>query len=191
MLLRLQKYDLDIKYITGKHLHIADALSRAHCTDCSEDIDSAEIHLAVHTVVNDLPITDARLTDLQSATKLDPQLQRLRYFIEHGWPTNIASVLAVLHDFWKIRDSLCTAGDLILFGNRLIVPKDRHQRVLKCIHEGHLGVEKCKARARICVYWPKMNKAIEQEVQVCSICNTYSRRNHFNHIQYHFDHGIK
>ena len=27
MLLRLQKYDLDIKYVRGKHLHVADTLS--------------------------------------------------------------------------------------------------------------------------------------------------------------------
>ena len=47
--------------------------------DCSEDIDSTEIQLAVHTVVKDLPITEARLADLQAATKLDSQLQRLRH----------------------------------------------------------------------------------------------------------------
>ena len=71
MMLHLQKYDLTIKYVSSKHLYVADTLSRAHCADCSEDIDSAENQLAVHTVVKDLPITDARLIDLQSATKLD------------------------------------------------------------------------------------------------------------------------
>ena len=177
MLLRLQKYDLDITYVRGKHLHVADTLSRAHHPDCSEDIDSAEIQLAVHTIVKDLPITDERLRDLQSVTRLDPQLQRLKHFIEHGWPTNIINVPKILHDFWKIRDNLCTAGDLILFGTRLVVPKDRQQRVLESIHEGHLGVEKCKARARTCVYWPNMTKAIEQQVQSCSICNMYNRAN--------------
>ena len=177
MLLRLQKYDLNIKYVSGKHLHVADTLSRAHCADCSEDIDSAEIQFAVHTVVKDFPITDKRLIDLQEATKIDSTLQRLKHFIEHGWPTNIVNVPQVLHDFWKIRDSLCIAGDLILFGNRLVVPKDRQKHILKCIHEGHLGIEKCKARARTCVYWPNMNNSIEQEVKSCSICNTYSRAN--------------
>ena len=133
--------------------------------------------MVVHTVVKDLPITEARLADLQAATKLDPQLQRLRHFTEHGWPTDRANIPEILHDFWKIRDSLCTADDLILFGNRLVIPKDRQQHVLHCIHEGHLGVEKCKARARTCVYWPSMNEAIEQEVKMCSVCNTYSRAN--------------
>ena len=131
MLLRLQKYDLDIKYVSGKHLYFADTLSHAHCADCSEDIDSTEIQLAVHTVVKDLPITEVRLADLQleAATKLDPQLQHLRHFIEHGWPTDCANIPEILHDFWKIRDCLCTADDLILFGNRLFIAKDRQQHV--------------------------------------------------------------
>ena len=75
------------------------------------------------------------------------------------------------------RDSLCTAGDLILFGTRLVIPKDRQLCVLKAIHEGHLGIEKCKERARTCVYWPHINNAIEQYVQSCSVCNMYNRAN--------------
>ena len=177
MLLHLQKYDLDIKYIKGKYLYAADTLSRAHHVDCSEDIDSAEIQLAVHTVLKDLPITDAKLTDLQEATRLDSQLQRLRHFTEQGWPTNISNVPELLCDFWKIRDSLCITGNLILFGNRLVIPKDRQQYVLKCIHAGHFSVEKCKARARTYVYWPNINDAVEQQVKACSTCNTYNRAN--------------
>ena len=55
--------------------------------------------------------------------------------------------------------------------------KDRQQDILKCIHKGHLGIEKCKARAKTCVYWPNMNNSIEQEVKPCLICNMYSRAN--------------
>ena len=104
MLLRLQKYDLDIKYVRGKNLYVADTLLRAHQVECNEDIDSTEIQLAVHTVVKDLPITEARLKDLQSATLSDPQLQHLKHFIEHGfgWPPNIVNVPQILRDFWKL-----------------------------------------------------------------------------------------
>ena len=82
-----------------------------------------------------------------------------------------------LHDFWTIRDSLCTAGDLILFCTRLVIPKDRQLCVLKAIHESHFGVEKCKVTAQTCVYWPHINNAVEQYVQACSVCNMYNRAN--------------
>ena len=98
MLLRLQKYDLTIRYVKGKHLYIADTLSRAHPVESEEDIDSEEIHLAVHSLLQDLPITEERLKDIQQATKADSQLQRLKQLIEQGWPQNINNVPQDLHD---------------------------------------------------------------------------------------------
>ena len=47
--------------------------------------------------------------------------------------------------------------------------------MLKAVHEGHLGIEKCKARERSCIYWPSMNSAIEQEVKKCPACNTHCK----------------
>ena len=82
MLLRLQKYDLAIRYVKRRYLYVADTLSRAHQQDSVEDIDSEEIQLAVHTLINNLPITEARLVDIQQATDQDSQLQQLRQFIE-------------------------------------------------------------------------------------------------------------
>ena len=68
MLLCLQKYDLAIRYVKGKYLYVADTLSRAHQQDSVEDIDSEEIQLAVHTLISNLPITEARLVDIQLCT---------------------------------------------------------------------------------------------------------------------------
>ena len=94
MLLYLQKYDLTIRYVKGKHLYIADTLSTAHPVESEEDIDSEEIHLAVHSLLQDLPITEERLKDMQ----------RLKQLIEQGWPQNINNVPQDLHGFWRVRD---------------------------------------------------------------------------------------
>ena len=37
MLLKLQKYNLTVKYTRGKDMHIANALSRAHLSDTEEN----------------------------------------------------------------------------------------------------------------------------------------------------------
>ena len=37
--------------------------------------------------------------------------------------------------------------------------------ILKCIHTGHMGIERSKAHGRVCVYWPGMYQAIESEVK--------------------------
>ena len=38
------------------------------------------------------------------------------------------------------------------------------------IHERHLGIEKCKARARETMFWPGINVKIPEMVQQCSAC---------------------
>ena len=52
-----------------------------------------------------------------------------------------------------------------------------HQEMLKIIHASHMGIKKCKRRAKDIVYWPGMLSQIEDIVSTCSVCNTYLRRN--------------
>jgi hypothetical protein len=49
--------------------------------------------------------------------------------------------------------------------------------MLNLIHESHLGIEKCKARARAILFWPGMSKDIYEKVSQCANCATYRRRN--------------
>ena len=58
-------------------------------------------------------------------------------------------------------------------GDRLIVLATKQSSVLQLIHEDHLGIQKCKARARLCVYWPHINDNIEKTVKSCSVCSKY------------------
>lgn len=44
------------------------------------------------------------------------------------------------------------------------------------IHEGHLGMEKCKRRAKVALYWPKMNSEIKDTVRTCGICLKYRNK---------------
>ena len=46
--------------------------------------------------------------------------------------------------------------------------------LLQCIHQGHMGIEKSKARARACVYWPNMYSDIENQMKQCAVCNKFS-----------------
>ena len=76
MLLKLQKYDLTVTYVKRKELHVADTLSRAYLTT-SEDNDSEDLDVAVHAMIQNLPVSDAKLSQLQTATSNDEQLQEL------------------------------------------------------------------------------------------------------------------
>ena len=177
MLLKLQKYDLEVKYTKGKELYVADTLSRAYLTIPPTDNDIEDLEFAVHALVRDLPVSDAKLSQLQSATEHDEQLQKLHHYISSGWPTNISNVPIALRSFWKLRHELHSANKLVLLNSRFVIPISMRSFLLKCIHQGHMGIEKSKARARACVYWPNMYSDIESTVKQCSVCNKYSNAN--------------
>ena len=52
MLLRLQKYELTLNYVTGKYLYVADSLCRAHSDETpEEDLNSADLDAARRQLV--------------------------------------------------------------------------------------------------------------------------------------------
>ena len=167
MLLKLQKYNLTVKYTRGKDMHVADALSRAHLSDTEEN-DSEEIELAVHTLSKHLPVSEARRSEFKTATELDCSLQRVKKLTMEGWPDNINNIPESAKEFWKVRDQLHVADGLIFVGERLVVPTTMKNVVLQAIHE---GIERCKQRGRSCVYWPKQTKE-------CEICSKFPTTNH-------------
>ena len=177
MRLKLQKYDLTVQYTKGKELYVADTLSRAYLTVPPTDNDAEDLEFAVHALVRDLPVSESKLTQLQAATQCDDQMQRLHQYISTGWPTNINSVPVSLRGFWTVRHNLHSAENLILLNNRIVIPLAMRKYLLGCIHQGHMGIEKSKARARVCVYWPNMYSDIENEVKQCSVCNKYANTN--------------
>ena len=176
MLLKLQKYHLTVKYTKGKDMHVADALSRAYLNS-AEESDSEEIELAVHRLTKHLPVSEARKTEFQLATQSDSSLQQVKKLTMEGWPSNISNVPESAREFWKVRDQLHVADGLIFTGERLVVPTAMKMVTLQAIHEGHMGIERCKQRARSCVYWPLMNEDIEQHISKCEICNKFPPTN--------------
>ena len=112
-----------------------------------------------------------------NATENDEQLEQLSRLIKNESPTNITNVPKGLRKYRKVRHNLYMADHLILMKGRVVVPSSMRTEILTCIHKGHMGIEKCKSRARTCVYWPLMYTAIEQEVQSCPVCIPYSKQN--------------
>ena len=60
--------------------------------------------------------------------------------------------------------------------DRIVVPPALRSNILKTIHQGHLGVEKCLLRARSAVYWPGITNDITQFVSQCEACQKHQKR---------------
>jgi hypothetical protein len=53
--------------------------------------------------------------------------------------------------------------------NKIVVPTSLQKEMLDKIHESHLGIVKCKSRARDVLFWIGMAQDIEERVKSCEI----------------------
>ena len=74
-----------------------------------------------------------------------------------------------------IASELCSIGQLILRGTRIVIPKKLRPRVLSLAHEGHLGIVGTKQKLRSKVWWPGMEKDAEKHCKTCYGCQLVSR----------------
>jgi hypothetical protein len=58
-------------------------------------------------------------------------------------------------------------------GERIVIPTSLRKEMLNIIHESHLGIVKCKQLARDLVFWPGINKQIEDLVSRCETCQAH------------------
>ena len=95
----------------------------------------------------------------------------------HGWPKYKDNASPQLHAYWGIRDEIHYEDDLLFAGEKLVVPNAMRGEMLSRLHEGHMGIEKCRARARDIMYWPNMSADIEETVAQWATCATFRRQN--------------
>ena len=99
----------------------------------------------------------------------------LKYIIQQGWPKTIKEVSKEIQKYWTFREELMIEDGLILKGMRIVIQDEKREEILKQIHEGHLGLNKCQMWAKETVYWPGLNDQLEQLILNCQLCLKYSR----------------
>ena len=124
-------------------------------------------------MVDYLPISSARLREIQDATASDETLQTLKTVIINGWPATRQEVHTNILPYFHIRDELAAQNGIIFRGDRCIIPKALRPQILLRLHSAHLGIEGCLRRARECVHWPGMNHEIRDYVEKCDTCRKY------------------
>lgn len=59
--------------------------------------------------------------------------------------------------FQCFASELCFYKDILLRGNRIVIPQRLRRLVLEAAHEGHPGISAMKDRLRTKVWWPKID----------------------------------
>lgn len=174
MRMRLMRYTYDISYVPGKDLTAADALSRSPVRQAETTELAEEIQGFVEHVTSSLPVTHPSLKQIAAEQKVDLECQRVTKLCASGWPSR-RDVGADLKEYWAHKDDIAMGKDILMCGSRIVIPRQFRESVLNQLHEGHFGIEKCRARARGSVWWPHIDTDIENLVKKCHTCLKHSR----------------
>ena len=185
--LRLQPYDVTIRYQSGAE-NPADYLSRHPCAEVKPNNRQAKV---AEEFVNYIAETSTprtiSLTDVKSATQDDATLQAVIEAVQTGkWYQNSRNASINTSDFQsfeKVKEELCTQSDLVLRGHRIVVPESLRMKMVDIAHEGHMGMCKTKALIREKVWFPKIDRLVEEKVKSCLACQVTTPRNEREPLQ--------
>ncbi|UYV78047.1 K02A2.6-like [Cordylochernes scorpioides] len=161
--LRNMRYSYKIVHMPGKNLIVADALSRSPRMKVGTQELEEELCVYVQQVVSFMPISDV---ELRKSKKV---IQNIIKYTQEGWPerTNVSMSES---QYWQAKDNFSVENGILLKGSRYIIPDNIRKGLLQRIHEGHLGIVKCRERAKGSVWWPLITSKIEEMVQTCPMC---------------------
>ena len=157
----LLNYNFKIEYLPSKQISHADRLSRLvpkYSEPFEETIIAAlqtdcEIKNMIANTIKELPVT---LLEIKSKA------------INDDFITNIKQKITAKNE--KVPEVFSLCDNILLYSERVVIPKKLQNRILRDFHMGHLGINRMKSLMRGYVYWPKMDNDITDMIEKCKGC---------------------
>ena len=180
--LRLQDFDFSVQYVKGNE-NPSDFPSR-HLSH-GPNVNNTKLETVADAYVNfstDHAVPKAMtLFEIQEATKNDPTLQeflRLAKIIRTNKWDSISKItdervdIAELKLFSKLKHELTMnePSNVILRDTRLVMPHSLRKKSIEISHEGHQGLVKTKRLPRAKVWFPQIDKMVEEMIAKCIPC---------------------
>ena len=158
--LRLQSYKYKIMYKPGKQ-NIADPLSRL-CKLTYNLSHDEDVHVC--QVVSFAQPQAISMSEIISASEIDKEICSVRKGLyQNVWDDSVRGYKFFENEF-------CFFGNILLRGNKIVIPQRLRKSVLDAAHEGHPGIVAMKGRLRSKVWWPRIDKDAENLVKSCKGC---------------------
>ena len=88
----------------------------------------------------------------------------------NGWPRVWRHVPRIARNYWDFWDELSIEGDLLMKGERIVIPTSCRDSILANLHRSHEGVNRSLSLVRTCVYWPGMEADVMDYIRRCVTC---------------------
>ena len=147
-----------------KYPIVADTLSRAFDRSAQKSITEEDVKTHLDMIKHN-KVSDPMWEKIATHTKKDGDLQDVLSAMHFGWESDRGQSLKPYYHF-----------RVLVNEPKVIIPLALQGEVWLKIHEGHLDIEKCQARARQVVYWLNINTDIENHIGQCGICQKHTNR---------------
>jgi len=162
--LQISEFNYKINFRSSKEIPVADCLSRLNGINSESHYDNMAV----------LNVNVNCFQSLKSLMCREPYNKVVKVIKNGGSQTEIKFCEDKLgHEIDKF--ALNEHG-FILFQDRIFIPFQLRDIVLKELHDGHQGIDKTKSYARQIVWWPSINRDIENFVNSCPQCLEFKRK---------------
>ncbi|XP_031551682.1 uncharacterized protein K02A2.6-like [Actinia tenebrosa] len=166
----LRGYDYTIQYRAGKENGNADAFSRLPLP-VSRQVQEEDRVLLIQELEG-FPLTAEQI---RTWTQRDPVLAHVKEYLLRGWPDDSTLDDPLMRPYQTKKLELSVHEGCVLWGARVVIPPVGREQVLKELHQAHPGINRMKGLARSYVWWPSMDKDLENLVQQCETCQVHRK----------------
>lgn len=165
--LRLLPYTFTIRRVKGSE-NIADVFSRLISASQVDDPfpDAVEDHIMLTTVEDSLTLT---WDEIVAHSANDATLMEVKESLTSGeWSEGTEKFRAVSRELFFI-------SGVLVFRDKFVVPGNLQAKALRLAHRGHFGASSMKKSLRKSLWWPGINREVENKVAKCKICLQLAR----------------
>ena len=169
--LRMMRFSPVVIHVQGKDQTTADALSRAPVGKATpaEELLIGEVDEFTSLTIKYLPATAVRLHQIMEAQDQDAICCEVKTYVRNGWPGYMPQQ-PLIRPYWEKRHHLTIHNGLLMYNDCIVMPQALQLETLDQLHQGHLGITKCRSRAMNSVWWPLISKQVEAMCNRCTTC---------------------
>ena len=165
----LSSYDYKFVYREGEKHQNADALSRLPLnTNNGDNIDPGSFPFENIRLL-ELDSSPVTAVEVRKSSRKDSMLKEVANSIHTGSWGETREKASIL-PFYVRRNEMSVDEGCVLWGNRVVIPRELRPAILKELHQCHPGISRMKALARSYVWWPGMDQDIVLAVNKCQPC---------------------
>ena len=144
---------------------------------------STEIPVPPELLMQHIDESTVTANQICARTRREPTLDKVLQFVQQRWPSQCEPELT---PFLSWKTELFVHDGYLVSGTRVVIPSQGSEMMLQELHQCHMEMSKMKSLARMYVWWPSLDKDIEDSVCACRSVKPISH----SHPQLHCTCGV-